>query len=115
MKNITQTANVYQTGSVAERLENPGELAGAGFLRPPGDADKEVIAGLANVAAVDCSRLFDRAQILEMTAQNALDVVDLAEPAVRPRPRDHRAAWRDDRRVFDKSRIRMSVVRRQAN
>jgi len=40
MKDITQTANVYQTGTVTKRLENQGELGGASFVGAPRNTDE---------------------------------------------------------------------------
>jgi len=102
VKDITQTANVYQTGTVAEGRKQPGKLLRARFIGPLGDADEEVIAGLADVAAVNRARRRDRRRLREMVTQHAFDLVSFGEPALRAGPRDHRAAWRNDRRVFDK-------------
>jgi hypothetical protein len=102
MKDITQTTNVYQTGTKTKPVEDASQLGGARFVCPARNTDKEVIAGLANVAAIERSRLDDSAYILKMLTQLVFDAFNLAKPTRSARTRYDGTASGYDRCVFDK-------------
>src|SRR5688500_2454915 len=110
MKDITYTANVYHTGTISKRLKYLRQLTGSVFVRALGNTDEKVAARVANVAAIDRPWFGDDLYKRTMMAQFTPDIVDFAATAWRARARDHRATFGDDRGVFDKRRVRISLI-----
>src|ERR1044072_419154 len=115
MKNITQTANVYQTRTIAKRIQEAGELSRSVLVGTTRDADEEVFARFANIAGVECPGFFDRINLTEVLAYDRRHVLDFTTPAFRTRPGKYSTTSRQKRCVFDEGRVRIVIIRRQAD
>src|SRR5436190_22781190 len=101
MQNITQTAYVDQSRLVTEVRQETSELCGACFVGTSGDADEEPLACFANVAAIECARLANLTDLGVPLRQHDFYFFDLPGSTTCSWPRNHSAALRQDRRVFD--------------
>src|ERR1044072_2171639 len=114
MKNITQTANVYQTRTVAKRIQEDGELSRSVLVGTTRDADEEVFARFANIARVECPGFFDRINLTEVLAHDGRYVLDFTTPAFRTRPGKYSTTSSQKPSVFDEGRVTIGIIRRQA-
>ena len=115
MKDITKAAYVYQSRTVAERVEPTSELMGAILVCAARDADKEVFSGFADVAGVECAGRFDRINLLEVITHDRCDTLDFTTPAFSTGTCKYRAAWGQKSCVFNESRIWILLVSGQSD
>src|SRR6185369_10845347 len=112
MKDITQTANVYQTRTVAERIKPACKLSCPMLVCTTRDANKEVFPGFANIAGLACPGFFDRINLTEVLAHDRRHVLDFATPAISAWPCQYSATSSQKRCVFDEGRVWILIIRR---
>jgi hypothetical protein len=115
VKDITQTTNVYQTGTVADRTQPTGKLHGSVLVCTTRDTDKEVFPGFANITSVNSPRFLNRINNTEVVAHYCGNTLDLTTPAGITGTSEHSAARSQNSRIFNERRVRILFIRRQAD